>query len=225
MPIAPNAPAFWQNIINKRYSIREVPPERWNPDFYYDPDPHAPDKTYSKIGGWVRGSEFDWRQPDAAPKVKRRRWTAVAVADDCCQRWPIRDLARRYPLSARPLSQHSHGRRTALYSPSSASSFLNMPTRQSAFDRFTTCRPTCGGRSRRMSAWRHRPAHPARYRRFHARRTAHRSGRVANLLNLRGPQLITDAACASSFITPQRRHRNARPASGRCGHRRRRDRT
>ena len=30
MPDAPNAPAFWENIKNKRYSISEVPAERWS---------------------------------------------------------------------------------------------------------------------------------------------------------------------------------------------------
>ena len=49
LPDAPNAPAFWQNIQNSRYSISEVPDDRWDPNLYYDPDPKAPLKTYSKI--------------------------------------------------------------------------------------------------------------------------------------------------------------------------------
>ncbi|MCZ7667979.1 MAG: hypothetical protein M5U34_12675 [Chloroflexi bacterium] len=86
LPDAPNAPAYWQNIINKRYSITDVPPERWNPDFYYDPDPYAPDKTYSKIGGWVRGFEFDWKQYRMPPKVaasmdEGQQW-AVTIASE-----------------------------------------------------------------------------------------------------------------------------------------------
>ena len=42
LPDAPSAPAFWNNIKNKRYSISEVPPDRWSLDDYYDPDPSAP---------------------------------------------------------------------------------------------------------------------------------------------------------------------------------------
>jgi len=34
MPDAPNAAAFWENIKNGRYSIIDVPPERWNPALY-----------------------------------------------------------------------------------------------------------------------------------------------------------------------------------------------
>ncbi|MGZ6266980.1 MAG: SDR family NAD(P)-dependent oxidoreductase [Candidatus Limnocylindrales bacterium] len=60
LPDAPDAQAFWRNVKEGRYSITEVPKERWNPDLYYDPDPRAPDKTYSKIGGWVREGEWMW---------------------------------------------------------------------------------------------------------------------------------------------------------------------
>ena len=58
MPGALSAPAFWENVKNRVYAITDVPVDRWDPGIYWDPDPHAPDKTYSKIGGWVR--EFPW---------------------------------------------------------------------------------------------------------------------------------------------------------------------
>ncbi len=84
LPDAPTAPAFWQNILNKRYSITDVPPERWNPDFYFDADPYAPDKTYSKIGGWVRGFEFDWKQlPDAAQSGRLDGRRSAVGGNDC----------------------------------------------------------------------------------------------------------------------------------------------
>ncbi|HEX6937429.1 MAG TPA: beta-ketoacyl synthase N-terminal-like domain-containing protein, partial [Actinomycetes bacterium] len=54
MPDAPDAATFWRNIRDGRYCISDVPTERWDPELYYDPDPAAPDKTYSRIGGWVR---------------------------------------------------------------------------------------------------------------------------------------------------------------------------
>ena len=59
LPDAPNVAAFWQNVKTGRYSITEVAPDRWDPARYYDADPAAPDKTYSKIGGWVRAYEWD----------------------------------------------------------------------------------------------------------------------------------------------------------------------
>ena len=66
---------------DKKYSITEVPPERWSIDDFYDPDPSAPDKTYSKIGGWVRGFEFDWRRFRMPPKM--------AAAMDASQKWAV----------------------------------------------------------------------------------------------------------------------------------------
>ena len=51
LPDAPNVATFWENVKKGRYSITEVEPDRWDPGLYYDPDPRAPDKTYSKLGG------------------------------------------------------------------------------------------------------------------------------------------------------------------------------
>ena len=76
LPDAPDAAAFWHNVTTGRYSISEVDRERWDPALYYDPDPKAPEKTYSKIGGWVRDWEWDplaWHLP-VPPKVATQ-WT------------------------------------------------------------------------------------------------------------------------------------------------------
>ena len=43
--------------------------DRWRVEDYYDPDPSVPDKTYSKIGAWVRGFTFDWKGFRIPPKV------------------------------------------------------------------------------------------------------------------------------------------------------------
>jgi len=58
LPDAPDVAAFWKNLTVGRYSVSDVTAERWDPRAYFDPDPKAPDKTYSKIGGWTR--EWDW---------------------------------------------------------------------------------------------------------------------------------------------------------------------
>jgi acyl transferase domain-containing protein len=81
LPDAPDAASFWRNVVAGRDSISEVPADRWSIADYYDPDPAAPDKTYSKIGGWVRGIEF--------PSVKYRIPPAVAAAMDGGQKWAV----------------------------------------------------------------------------------------------------------------------------------------
>ena len=91
LPDAPDAAAFWANLKAGRYSISEVTTDRWDPALYYDPDPRAPDKTYSIIGGWVREVDFsplEWRLP-IPPKV--------SDAMDRTQKWAI--TAARQALS------------------------------------------------------------------------------------------------------------------------------
>ncbi len=46
---------FWQNIIAKVDSVRDVPPDRWDPELFYDPDPAVEDKVYCKQGGYLDG--------------------------------------------------------------------------------------------------------------------------------------------------------------------------
>jgi len=100
LPDAPNAPAFWENVKTSRYSITEVQSDRWDPAFYFDADHSAPDKTYSKIGGWVREFVWDpmkWRIP-VPPRV--------VDAMDPAQKWAIactREALEDYGYPKRPL--------------------------------------------------------------------------------------------------------------------------
>ena len=40
-----NLEEFWNNIIQAKDSVTEVPESRWRIDDYYDPDPTKADKT------------------------------------------------------------------------------------------------------------------------------------------------------------------------------------
>jgi acyl transferase domain-containing protein len=44
---------FWRNIVNKFDAISDVDPDHWDPDVFWDPDPGAEDRLYSKKGGWL----------------------------------------------------------------------------------------------------------------------------------------------------------------------------
>lgn len=50
---------YWDNILNRIDGITEVPPSRWDPEDYYDPDPSAEDKTYCKAGGFIPDIDFN----------------------------------------------------------------------------------------------------------------------------------------------------------------------
>ncbi len=58
-PDAHNADQFWQNVISGRNCISEVPKDRWDWRLYYSEDRKAADKTYSKIGGFIKDFSFD----------------------------------------------------------------------------------------------------------------------------------------------------------------------
>ncbi|WP_239405765.1 type I polyketide synthase, partial [Frankia sp. Cj3] len=57
-PMAHNFREYWQNVVDAADCTQEVPPTHWQPADYYDPDPAAPDKTYSKRGGFVPEMAF-----------------------------------------------------------------------------------------------------------------------------------------------------------------------
>jgi acyl transferase domain-containing protein/acyl carrier protein/NAD(P)-dependent dehydrogenase (short-subunit alcohol dehydrogenase family) len=204
LPDAPNVASFWENIKAGRYSVSEVDPERWNPAFYYDPDPRVPDKTYSKIGGWVRDFAWDpmkWHLP-IPPRV--------ADAMDTSQKWGIactRQALDDYRYPERPLDPD----RTAVilgnamggerhyftvmrvYFPEYAEelqhseSFAALPE---------AVRKNIAGELRQRMG-KHLPeitedSMPGELANCIA-------GRIANIFNFHGPNFVCDAACASAM--------------------------
>ena len=202
LPDAPNARAFWANIINRRYSITETPPDRWRIADYYDPDPAAPDKTYSKIGGWVRDFTFDWQRYRMPPKV--------AQAMDPSQQWATTAATEAlgdYGYPDRPLNTEN----TGVILGTAMGGELHYLTNQRVIF------PEYAALLRATPIFRTLPpaAQAELIAQFHTQmdRTLPQitedsmpgelanivAGRVANLLNLRGPNFIADAACASTF--------------------------
>ncbi len=58
-PKAPDLRTFWRNIVNRVDVITEIPPDRWDWRLYFDPDPQAKDKVYSKWGGFIDDIPFE----------------------------------------------------------------------------------------------------------------------------------------------------------------------
>ncbi|MGZ4204727.1 MAG: type I polyketide synthase, partial [Actinomycetota bacterium] len=204
LPDAPTAPAFWTNVKQGRYSIGDVPVGRWDPDLYYDSDRKAPDKTYSKIGGWVKEWNWDplaWRLP-IPPRVGDEM--------DDGQKWAIactRDALLDYGYPERPLDPE----RTAVIIGNAmagekhyltafrimfpelaeeliaAPNFMALPRDvQNAI--LSELQTGIGKRFPEITE----DTMPGELSNILA-------GRVANLYNFRGPSFTTDAACASGL--------------------------
>ncbi len=54
-----NLEQYWENILNLKDSIKDVPLDRWKIEDYYDPNFKAEDKTYCKRGGFLPDIDFD----------------------------------------------------------------------------------------------------------------------------------------------------------------------
>ena len=83
-PKALNKEEFWQNVLDGRNCIGEVPADRWDWKLYFSEDHKAVDKTYSKIGGFIEGFKFDSIRykipPQTAAQISRlQQMTLEAV--------------------------------------------------------------------------------------------------------------------------------------------------
>ena len=204
LPDAVNVPAFWQNVKNARYSISEVTPDRWDPALYYDSDHSAPDKTYSKIGGWVR--EYMWEPMKWHLPIPPR----VVDAMDVAQKWAIactREALEDYGYPQRPLNLD----RTAVILGNAMAGERHY---------LTSLRVHFPEYARELAESASFAALPPAARRDITRELHDRmakllpeitedsmpgelanciAGRIANLYNFHGPNYIVDAACASAM--------------------------
>ncbi len=85
-PDALNIEQYWQNIINKKYSITEVSKDRWDPKLYFSSDKSIEGKTYSKIGAFIKDYKFNSIQYRIPPKMAKQM--------DDVQKWSL-DAARQ----------------------------------------------------------------------------------------------------------------------------------
>ncbi len=204
LPDAPNVNAFWNNVKSGRYSISEVTPDRWDPAFYYDADHAAPDKTYSKIGGWVRDQVWDpvkWHLP-IPPRV--------TDAMDQAQKWAIaasREALEDYGYPQRPLNPD----RVAVILGNAMAGEKHYLTALRVFF------PEYAHELAEIASFASLPeeVRVGITRELHDRMGKHLpeitedsmpgelanciAGRIANIYNFHGPNFICDAACASAM--------------------------
>jgi len=208
MPDAHNADQFWQNILNKHYSIREVHPSRWQPDMFYHPDPSMPDKTYSKIGSWVDGYPFnplEWGiliPPRILENMDDSQKWAIAASRQALMDYgyPERSLDNERVaviLGNAMAGEHHYLTNLRVHAPEFEKALSDLP----AFKMLPaeTQQHLLSG----MLSNIHASTPPINEDTMPGELSNIIAGRVANVFNFSGPNFVTDAACASSLAALQ----------------------
>ncbi len=170
LPGASSVDEYWELLRNGVDAIRPVPEDRWDIDAFYDPDPDAPGKMYTREGGFLeqidqfdapllrdlaaRGGQHGPAAAAAAGSVAGRRWSTPGM--------PPGRLRR---LEDRRVRRHRH-------------------------DRLHRSSP-----SHNPDSNAHRRLH-----RHGRRAVSVAAGRLSYVLGLHGPSLAVDTACSSSLV-------------------------
>src|SRR5690242_3422831 len=51
---------YWDFLLGRGDGIVDIPPDRWSIDKYYDPDPDAPGRMYTRRGGFLTQPLWDF---------------------------------------------------------------------------------------------------------------------------------------------------------------------
>ncbi len=194
-PGSTDSRGFWNDILAGKDLITDVPSSHWLIEDYYDPDPKALDKTYSKRGGFLGSVDFDPLEfglpPTIVPATDSAQILALIVAqkvlDDASQgQFATMDRERISVLLGVTSAQELLG---------SMVSRLQKPVwlkalRESGIPE-TEAQDICLKIAKSYTPWQE-SSFPGLLGNVVA-------GRIANRFDLRGTNAVTDAACASSL--------------------------
>jgi acyl transferase domain-containing protein/NAD(P)H-dependent flavin oxidoreductase YrpB (nitropropane dioxygenase family)/NADP-dependent 3-hydroxy acid dehydrogenase YdfG len=191
LPKAPNLETYWENILHKVDAIREIPPERWDWSLYFDSDPKAKDKIYSRWGGFLDDVPFDPIQYGMPPASLRSIEPAQLLA-----LLVVRAALEDAGYLDHPLSRE---RTSVILGAGGGAADLGLGYGARSFFPFLENLPEFHGRSReivdrlgdRLPEWTEDS--------FAGILTNVSAGRVANRFDFGGSNFTVDAACASSL--------------------------
>nr|MBQ4318410.1 polyketide synthase [Clostridia bacterium] len=106
-PDAPDFTEYWKNIVEGKDSVHDISGEFWNAEAFYDPDPKAPDKTYSVMGAPVAPIEFDSMEFGLSPNVMQSTSTEQLFSLIAARQAMID--AKMYGKDAKPFNREKTG--------------------------------------------------------------------------------------------------------------------
>jgi len=191
-PGAEDVRKLWENILTSTDSVAEIPTERWNVEPYFDPDRTAPDRIYSRWGGFLSPVDFNpmkWGMPPST----------LASID------PIQlislEVAWRATVDARLNRNLTGSRRTSvIFSAAGVTDFGDDYLIRSSLRSYLPLTPHLSAADREkviadleavLPEWTE-DSFPGFLLNVIA-------GRIANRLNLSGANFTVDAACAGSL--------------------------
>jgi acyl transferase domain-containing protein/NAD(P)H-dependent flavin oxidoreductase YrpB (nitropropane dioxygenase family) len=191
LPKAPDLATYWENILNKVDAITEVPADRWDWHLYYDQDPKARDKVYSKWGGFIEDIPFDPMRygipPTVLPSVETNQLLTLEVVQAALKDAGYAD--RPFPRERTSVILGAGGGAADLGLAYSARSFLPIIDRLPGLP--VTSQDIVSGLNDVLPEWTEDS--------FAGILTNVVAGRVANRFDLGGSNYTVDAACASSL--------------------------
>jgi acyl transferase domain-containing protein len=213
LPGAPDAARYWENILHKVNAISDAPPE-WEAELFYEENTKADDRTYCKRGGFLgKLAQFDpfsfGIMPNAVDGGEPDHYMALQASQDALNDCGPLDLE---PVKARTAviigrgTYVNRGNAAALQQGVMVESILRI---------LKQLHPE------------HTAAELAEIKRqikaglppFHSDTASGLvpniiTGRIANRLDLMGPNYLIDAACASSLVAVEMAARELR--TGNC---------
>ncbi|NIR27869.1 MAG: SDR family NAD(P)-dependent oxidoreductase [Gammaproteobacteria bacterium] len=182
LPGARDLDRFWANIVARTPAITEIPAEYWDWRLYYDPERRAPDKIYSKWGGFFGDVPFDPLEFGIPPvsmehisvsQLLALRQTKLALED---AGYAERQFDREN--TAVVIASADNGG----YLGQQFVTRATLPLKEGATDERVL---------RRLAEWSEES--------FAGVLTNVTAGRVANRFDLGGPNYTVDAACAAAL--------------------------
>jgi acyl transferase domain-containing protein/acyl carrier protein/NAD(P)-dependent dehydrogenase (short-subunit alcohol dehydrogenase family) len=219
LPGADNTQQFWDLLVHGRDAIRELPPDRLDHDLYFSPQKGVRGKTYSSIGGLIPNRPLDL---DLVPLAKtayqdfdESHWIMAEVAASAWRNASMRLGVGNQPVAQpmAPISSHGTSRNVGVYIGHSGGSRRAGEVIYSSLAGQTSEIIEQLPQLKSLNATireRIKSELCSRMRENKAKRTA--GGKpfldassaarlVALNLELDGPQMVIDAACASSLAS------------------------
>ena len=213
LPGAPDVRRYWENILHKVNAISDAPPE-WEAELFYEQDTKADDRTYCKRGGFLgKLAQFDpfsfGIMPNAVDGGEPDHYMALQASQDAlndCGPLDLEAVKQRTAVIIGRGTYVNRGNAAALQQGVMVESIL---------------------RILRQLHPEHTDAELAEIKKrikstlppFNADTSSGLvpniiTGRIANRLDLMGPNYLIDAACASSLVAVEMAARELR--TGNC---------